>query len=161
MNAATPTNEVHIVRTINAPREKVFAAWATQKSLERWYAPHGSTITFRNYSPTRGGQYLSCIKTPDGHECWCAGSYEVFSPPEKLVMTMSICKPDGTIVPPTAVGMDPDWPITTRVTVTFEDLGGSTRITLHQTVDEGLAKKTGAHPSWLQMLDRLSEDVAE
>jgi uncharacterized protein YndB with AHSA1/START domain len=160
MNTTAPVNEVHIVHTINAPREKVFAAWTDQQSLERWYAPVGCTIAFRNYTPAAGGKYLSCIKSPDGHECWCTGSYEVFSPPEKLVMTMSICSADGAIVPPTAVGMDPDWPITTRLTVTFEDLGGSTRMTLHQTVDEALAKKTGAHPSWLQMFDRLAGIVA-
>jgi uncharacterized protein YndB with AHSA1/START domain len=162
MNTTTPaTNEVHIVRTINAPRDKVFAAWTNQQSLERWYAPHGCTIAFRNYRAAQGGEFLSCIRSPEGHECWCSGSYEVFSPPEKLVMTMSICDRDGNIVLPTAVGMDPDWPVTTRVAMTFEDLGSSTRITLHQTVDEALAKKTGAHPSWLQMLDRLADVLAD
>ena len=161
MNATShATNEVHIVRTINAPRERVFAAWTNQQALERWFAPHGCAISFRRYSGARGGEYLSCIKSPEGHECWCTGSYEVFSPPETLVMTMSNCDCDGNLLPPSALGMDPDWPGTTRVTVTFEDFGGSTRITLHQTVDETLAKKTGAHPSWLQMFDRLAEQVA-
>jgi hypothetical protein len=30
-------------------------------------------------------------------------------------------------------------------------------MTLHQTVSESLARRTGAHPSWLQMFDRLDE----
>jgi uncharacterized protein YndB with AHSA1/START domain len=159
MNTTTG-NEVHIVRTINAPREKVFAAWTSLESLEHWFAPHGCTITFRRYRAAPGGEYLSCIRSTEGHECWCTGSYEVFSPPEKLVMTMSNCDRDGNLVAPAVLGMDPDWPGTTCVTVTFEDLGQATRITLHQTVDEALAKKTGAHPSWLQMFDRLAECVA-
>jgi uncharacterized protein YndB with AHSA1/START domain len=158
--STTPTaNEVHIVRTINAPREKVFAAWTNQKSLECWFAPHGCTITFRRYTAGPGGEYFSCIRSPEGHECWCTGSYEVFSPPEKLVMTMSNCDSEGNLVSPVSLGMDPDWPGTTRVTVTLEDLGSSTRITLHQTVDESIAKRTGAHPSWLQMFDRLAESI--
>jgi hypothetical protein len=45
------------------------------------------------------------------------------------------------------------------VTVTFEDAGGKTRLTLHQTVSEVVAKRTGAHPSWLAMLDRLAEQL--
>ena len=30
-----------------------------------------------------------------------------------------------------------------------------------KTVDEALAKRTGAHPSWLQMFDRLDVDLAK
>ncbi|OAI55038.1 ATPase [Planctomyces sp. SCGC AG-212-M04] len=161
MNSTTPAaNEVHIVRTINAPRGKVFATWTSQQSLERWFAPHGCSIEFRRFKAEAGGDYLSCIRSPEGHECWCTGSYEVFSPPGKLVMTMSNCDQDGNLVRPTDLGMDPDWPGTTCLTVTFEDVGGSTRITLHQTVDESVAKRTGAYPSWLQMFDRLAESLA-
>ena len=75
-------------------------------------------------------------------------------------MTMSICDRDGVVRLPSEVGMDPGWPVTTRLTVLFEEVGGSTRITLHQTVDEDLAKRTGAHPSWLQMFDRLESELA-
>jgi len=38
--------------------------------------------------------------------------------------------------------------------------GGKTLLTLQQTVSESLAKRTGAHPSWIQMLDRLAEVLA-
>jgi hypothetical protein len=41
------------------------------------------------------------------------------------------------------------------VTVTFEEEAGKTRLTLRQNVLESVAKRTGAHPGWLQMLDRL------
>ena len=56
--------------------------------------------------------------------------------------------------------MDPDWPLETVVTVTFVPKGSRTVLTLHQTVSESLAKRTGAHPSWLQMFDRLAALVA-
>jgi hypothetical protein len=45
-------------------------------------------------------------------------------------------------------------------TRTYKDVGGRTLLTLHQTVDESLAKRTGAHPSWLSMFDRLAADLA-
>jgi hypothetical protein len=65
----------------------------------------------------------------------------------------------GLPVEPAAVGMDPEWPPETLVTVNLQELGGKTKLTLHQTVSESLAKRTGAHPSWLDMLDRLQEVV--
>lgn len=162
MQTVTPAaNEVHIIRTINAPRDTVFAAWTTRESLERWFAPHGCTIRFHNYSAAIGGRFLSCIRSPEGHECWCTGEYLEYSVPNKLVMTMSNCDATGEIVDPATIGMDPDWPGTTRLTVTFEDLGGATRITLHQSVAESIARRTGAYPSWLQMFDRLNEVVSK
>ena len=56
--------------------------------------------------------------------------------------------------------MDPEWPRETVVTVTFAERDGRTTVTLHQTVSEALAKRTGAHPSWIQMMGRLAEDLA-
>jgi hypothetical protein len=53
-----------------------------------------------------------------------------------------------------------EWPRETIVTVTFVELGGKTKLTLHQTVLESIAKRTGAHPSWIEMLDRLAENLA-
>jgi hypothetical protein len=46
------------------------------------------------------------------------------------------------------------------LTLTFEDLGAKTKLTLHQTVSEELAKRTGAYPSWLSMFDRLDRELA-
>jgi hypothetical protein len=39
--------------------------------------------------------------------------------------------------------------------VTFTERGGQTVVALEQDVGEALAKRTGAHPSWLQMFERL------
>jgi len=51
--------------------------------------------------------------------------------------------------------MDPNWPWETLVTVTFAEENGKTKLQLWQTVSLELAKKTGAYPSWLQMLNRI------
>lgn len=56
--------------------------------------------------------------------------------------------------------MDPDWPRETIVTVTFAEPEGRTRLILRQTVSESLAKRTGAHPSRIEMPDRLAEELA-
>jgi hypothetical protein len=50
--------------------------------------------------------------------------------------------------------MDAEWPGETLVSITFSESNGKTTIILKQSVSESVAKKTGAHPSWIQMLER-------
>ena len=73
---------------------------------------------------------------------------------------MAVADEGGNLIEPTEAGMDPGWPRETVVTVTFSEQAGKTRLTLHQTVSEALARQTGAYPSWLQMFDRLDSELA-
>jgi uncharacterized protein YndB with AHSA1/START domain len=151
---------VRITRDFDAPRDAVFRAWTDPAQLARWFAPHGCSIRFRTIEPRPGGTFHSCIRTPDGHDCWCRGDYREVLAPERIVFTMAVANERGDLVEPVAAGMDPAWPRETTVTVTFAELGaGRTRLTLTQTVDEALAKRTGAYPSWLQMFDRMAEQL--
>lgn len=155
---AKDRNEVLITRTINAPRELVYKAWTKPEHLMQWYAPTGCTIRFAILDIRQGGSYHSCITIPDGKECWCVGEYLEIIPNEKIVQTMAVCNAKGNRISAIEAGMDKDWPDETILTVTFEALeDGNTKITLRQTVSEDLAKRTGAHPSWLIMLDRMEE----
>ncbi len=150
---------VEITRVFNAPRELVFRAWTDREQLLHWFAPRGCTIAFRTLDLRPGGTFHSCILTPSGHQCWCQGVYREIVAPERIVFTMAVADEQGNLVEPADVGMDPDWPRETIVTVTFAELEGKTKLTLRQTVNESLAKRTGAHPSWIEMLDRLAENL--
>lgn len=155
---ANEKNEVLITRIINAPRELVYKAWTKPEHLMQWYAPTGCTIRFAILDIRKGGTYHSCITIPGGKECWCVGEYLEIIPNEKIVQTMAVGDEKGNRISAIDAGMDKDWPDETTLTVTFEDAPeGKTKITLHQTVNEDLAKRTGAHPSWLIMLDLLEE----
>ncbi len=156
--AAAP--QVHITRVLAAPRELVFQAWIDPVHLAQWYAPHGCTVRIPSLNARPGGTFLFCIANPKG-ECWCKGVYREVTPPERLVLTLEVADAEGRSRTPIDAGMDPEWPQETLVTVTFEELEpGLTKLTLDQTVSESLAKRTGAHPSWLQMFDRLEELLA-
>lgn len=159
---ATESGErmVVITRSFDAPRELVFRAWTDPEQLTRWYAPTGCTIRFVAIDPRPGGAFHSCLRTPDGYECWCKGIYLEIVEPERIVYTLAVTDEHGASVEPSAVGMDPAWPRETVVTVTFSELGGGTKLTLHQTAPESLARRTGAHPSWIEMMDRLAENLA-
>jgi uncharacterized protein YndB with AHSA1/START domain len=150
--------QVFIERLFDAPRELVFQAWTDPAILARWYAPHGCTIAIQEYDFREGGVIRTEIRSPDGHACRCAGAFGRIVVPERIVFDLGIVNEQGDPVEPASVGMDPDWPRTTTIDVTFEEREGRTLLTLRQNVSEALAKRTGAYPSWLQMFERL--DVA-
>lgn len=156
---AAREQEVHIMRLVAAPREQVFKAWTDPASLARWFAPHGCTIHFASIDVRQGGGFHSCINNPKFGACWCKGAYHELVAPERIVFSMSIADEQGNLVEPQSAGHDGAWPATTVVTVTFAEQAGKTLLTLRQNVSEALAKKTGAHPSWLEMLDRLAGEV--
>ena len=158
--SATTDREIFIERVLNAPRALVFQAWADAERLRRWYAPEGCALSHCKLDFRPGGTIHTCIRAPNGKECWCTGVYREIVAPERIVFTVGASDAAGNAVEPIDLGMDPEWPGETVVTVTFAERAGQTLLTLHQTVSETLAKRTGAHPSWLQMLDRLAEEWA-
>lgn len=157
----TSGQEVVITRVFDAPRELVFEAWTDPEHLMRWFAPKGCTTHFSKMEFRQGGVFHSCIRNPRVHDCWCKGVYREIVVPERIVYTLAVSDENGNSVEPVDVGMDLDWPRETIVTVTFAEHEGRTKLTLHQTVLESVAKRTGAHPSWIEMLDRLAEHLAK
>ena len=106
------------------------------------------------------GRFHSCIHNPRFGDCWCVGVYREIVRPERIVYTLATADSEGNEIEPAQAGHDPRWPRETLVTVTFAQVRGGTKLTLEQSVAESLAKHTGAHPSWLEMLDRLAALVA-
>jgi uncharacterized protein YndB with AHSA1/START domain len=149
-----------IEQTFEAPREQIFDAWVQRDLLEEWFAPDGCTLHIARLDVREGGGYHWCIKNPSFGECWTIGSYLEVRRPERLVFTATIADPEGIPRAPESQGHDPTWPRDTTIRVTFTERAGRTLMTLEQGVNEQLAKRTGAHPSWLQMLDRLRRQLA-
>lgn len=157
----TTERELAITRLIHAPRALVFQAWTDPAYLKNWYAPQGCTLEIRQLEARPLGRFLTCIRNPHlNFDCWVKGSYLEVDAPERLVYTMRVSDEAGNDLTSAASGHDSSWPEETTLTVTFTEEGPHTLLTLHQTVSEALAKESGAYPSWLQMLDRLEEQLA-
>lgn len=149
--------EVVITRSFDAPRELVFRAWSQPGHMQNWHTPHGCSIKFHQFDFRVGGVFQSELTTPDGQGCQCLGTYLEISAPERIVYKLGFCDEAGNALETTP--FDKDWPIETVVTVTFDEADGKTQMTLHQNVSEAVAKRTGAYPSWLEMFDRLDEEL--
>lgn len=154
-------NEVFIEELFDASVERVFDAWTDPEKMMKWFAPNGCTVSFKKLEAKPGGVFHSCISNSNYGDCWCIGEYKEVIPNKKLVFSMNNADENGNLIDPVSIGMDKDWPGITLVTVTFEDVNGKTKLTLHQTVDMDLAKKTGAYPSWLQMLENMQAFLDE
>lgn len=149
-------NEVNITRIFNAPRELVFDAWSSAEHLEKWYAPDGCSIRVKAFEFVEGMPFHHCITIPNGKDCWCIGTFLTIDRPNRLVYTLINADENGNALEDaTEAGFEHEWPTTTTVTITFTADGDKTIMHLHQTVNEELAKRTGAYPSWLSMFDRL------
>jgi uncharacterized protein YndB with AHSA1/START domain len=148
---------VSITRVLDAPRELVFRMWTQPEFLRRWYAPRRCQLEILGFDFRPGGTFRYRILEPDGSGCLCAGVFTEIVAPERIVYRLFFCDEQGDFVTARSVGADTEWPDETTVTVTFVEHEQRTTMTLHQTVPESVAKRTGAYPSWIEMLERLSE----
>jgi uncharacterized protein YndB with AHSA1/START domain len=148
--------ELFITHLFDAPRNAVFQAWTDPEQLKHWYAPDGCTIEFKTIDPTQGGKFHSCIHDPVHGECWVKGTYLKVLPDQELVFTMVMSDEAGNSLSSVKAGKTKDWPEEQITTVIFESIGGQTKVSIHQTVSEEEAKKTGAYQGWIKMLNRLN-----
>ncbi len=159
-NEVSSSTEPQLVirRILNHSRDQIFEGWVNPRYLLKWYAPEGCTIKFTKCDVREGGSFHSCISNPTSGECWVIGEYLELKRPERIMQTMIIADESGKPAMPSSVGHDPDWAHRTTLVITLKELGpNKTELVLEQNVSEKLARKTGAHAGWLDMLNNLDE----
>ena len=151
--ATLTTNELELVltRIIEAPRERVFAAWTCH--LPEWWGPYGMTTPVCQMELRPGGAFRTVMRAPDGTEYSTRGIFLEVVPNERIVFTDAF--EPGWIPHPDA--------FFTAIT-TFEALPGSrTRYTaraLHWTTENREKhERMGFHQGWGESLDRLASYV--
>jgi uncharacterized protein YndB with AHSA1/START domain len=137
-----------IDRIFDAPRELVFRAWTDPEHIVHWWGPRGFKSTVLALDVRSGGAYRIHMRSPENTDHWSQGIFREVVPPERLVMVGSWADKDGNPTTPQTVA-----------TVTFEDRGGKTRLTLHQVFDTETARD--AHRGgWNSSMDVLAEYLA-
>ena len=149
--------ELIFTQVLNAPRELTFKAFSEPGHVRQWWGPEGwampvCTIDFRH-----GGTWLYCIRNSEGEEHWSKAVYREIVPPAQIVFTDNMVDAAGSPIE----GFPPR-----RVTITFDDLDGKTRLRVHvqlesaadlkKLVDMGFARH---FPETLQHLEQLLDRV--
>jgi uncharacterized protein YndB with AHSA1/START domain len=158
-SSAPASEQFHLERTFDAPRELVWRAWTDPDHFKRWFAPQNFDTPVAKIDLRPGGMNLFCMRDPDGKEFWGKKVYREIVEPERLVYLDSFCDAEGNTVDASTYGMS-DWPAEVLTTVTFDDDGGKTRITITSEVPMALAAKHGALEGWGQTLDKLAAFLA-
>lgn len=79
--------EIHVERTFEAPRERVFAAYTDPELVPQWWGPYGTTTVVDELDARTGGRWRFVSQTSDGEEAAFRGVFREVTAPELIVWT--------------------------------------------------------------------------
>lgn len=150
--------EITLTRMIFAPRELVFQAWTDPGHLARWFGPEGFTVSDCRVDARVGGKWRLTMRANDelarrvGRDHPAGGEYLEVEKPSRLVFTNNALDAGGQVI------------LEGLTTVTFEELGGATRMTL-RTRAAGTGERVpfmlgGMEQGWSESLTKLGAAMA-
>ncbi len=151
MNVATSSREIVFTRLFDAPRELVFKAWTEPQHVAQWWGPKGFTTTVHEMDVRPGGVWRFIMHGPDGVDY------------KNKIVFIEVVKPERLVY---NHGADEEGdPGQFRVTVTFAERGGKTRLTMQGLFESAaerdkVVKEFGAIEGGNQTLDRLKDYLA-
>jgi len=156
--SATSQKTVSIERTFDLPAKKLWQAWAEPESCKKWWGPKDFTCPHCNIDFKVGGKYLNCMRSSEGAEFWSTGVYKEIIPGKKIVFTDSFSDKNGNAIPASDLNMPGYWPMELLVTVTFEEIGGKTKMNLQQ-VGVPQEMYDECIKGWNECFDKLEENM--
>lgn len=138
--------ELVVTRTFDAPAHIVFEAWSNPELFKRWWVPKSAGLSLLSceMDVRTGGTYRLMFSHPDFEQPMAFfGTYREVTSHKRLVWTNEESG-QGAVT-----------------TVTFEEIGGKTLVTLHETypteaaLDDALAGSAEALPEQFVQLDEL------
>jgi len=142
---ADEKTSLEIKRFINAPRDRVYAAWTDPAQLKQWWGPE--EVKTRNFTAdTRvGGKYRWDLYNQEGEEMTVLGEYRELIAGKKVVFTW---KWDD----------DQAWETQNSiVTIELSDRDGGTEVKLTHVKLPSEASRDRHNEGWNSVLDRLEK----
>jgi uncharacterized protein YndB with AHSA1/START domain len=149
MVAGTDQRELVLTRLIDAPRALVFRAWTQPEHIARWWGPQGFAAVYCEMDFRVGGSYRVGMRSPEGVVYSKRGVYREIVEPERIVFTFAWENPAA------------DAPRNELLTtVTFDEAGAATRLTLRQTPFAAIEQRDSHRAGWTSTLERFAEYLA-
>ncbi len=160
--------EFVINRSFDAPLELMFQVWSDPQHLSQWLPPTGFTMEFIKADIAPGGHIFYFMSGPGGAKMYGRAEYLKVEKPGLVAYTQQFCDEHENV---TRHPLSPTWPATmltivqltaegpdrTRVTVTWEPHGATTREEL-ETFIKGRGSMT---QGWTGSFDKLEEYLAQ
>ena len=154
-----------INRTFDVPLETMFEMWTNAKHFSQWLAPTGFDMEFIQCDIRPGGKTFYFMTNHKDVKMYGRAEYLKIEKPNRLVYTQQFC--DEKNEKTTRHPMAPTWPATmlttvdltaeapdrTRVTITWEIHGPTTREELETFINA----KAGMTQGWTGSFDKLEE----
>jgi uncharacterized protein YndB with AHSA1/START domain len=158
--APAAADEFLISRTLHAPRAKVWRAWTEPEHFARWWGPH----IMQNPECTLDVRVV--MQGPDGVPYPIRGKYLEVSPMGRLVMTLDCTDHPGSWHDMVRAESGVQRPYASGImvqTVTFEEDGDATRLTIRTRFDSTAIRnamvKMGMKDGWSESLEKLDAVV--
>lgn len=142
----SPTTLV-VRRTVNAPRDRVFAAWTTPEIMRRFMCPENIEIGELSADVRVGGAWSVEMIRPDGN--WSVrGVYKEILNPERIAYTWAWDEDDAADAHESLV------------TVEFHDRGSRTEVVLTHERLKDQDSRDKHNVGWTSMMNRLEATFA-
>jgi uncharacterized protein YndB with AHSA1/START domain len=139
----TAQTHVTITRVLQAPIERVFAAWTDPALMACWFYPVPTWTAEVENDLVVGGRYTVRMYTGEPEPTVMTGVYQSVEPPVRLVFTWNSHAINDTLV-----------------TIDLRDVGGATELTLtHERLVEA-ATRDLTTSGWTGCLDSLERYLA-
>lgn len=154
-----------LTRAFDAPRERVFRAFADPERFAQWWGNTGSATRVVEFDLRPGGRCLYTQRGPEGQDAWGKFEYREVEPPERLVFTSSFSDAAGRTV---RAPFSATWPLAILNVLTLAEHQGRTLLTLrgepYEATDEERAAFGAARPfieqGFTGTFDRLADHLA-
>jgi len=151
-----------INRTFDAPLDLMFEMWTNPKHFSQWLAPTGFHMEFINADIRAGGNTFYFMTNNSNIKMYGRAEYLKIEKPDYLLYTQQFCDEKGNI---SRHPMSPTWPATmlttvtlneegpnrTRVTVTWEPYGDTTK----EELETFIKSRGGMTQGWTGSFDKL------
>jgi uncharacterized protein YndB with AHSA1/START domain len=137
--------KLEIRRVMNAPRDRVYAAWTDPAQLKEWFGPEKVQTRDLIADARVGGEFRWDLINPGGEKMTCRGEYRELQPGKKIVFTWQWED-------------DEDWENhVSIVTVELDDAGAGTELRLTHEKLPNKESRDGHTQGWNSALDKLEK----
>jgi uncharacterized protein (TIGR02246 family) len=140
--------DITIIQLFDAPRELVFRQWIDAADLGTWFAPDDCTVTSCEVDVRPSGKWRVEYRCGFGGAYAEYGEFHEIVPPERLTFSLTQEDDKGAVGP------------RTRITVSFAEVDGKTRMTFTQTGFTTAKKRDSHTEGWNECFRKLAGHMA-